>query len=121
MATYRASIDKALHSQDDLKTHREHCSVDPDKLASIGRCAGQQVRIKRNDAEYGVFTVSEVRQEVPDRTVRVVVLTGADPAFSAGGDVRLMVKAAGILETDDGAVGLWRWIRQQFGGIACAP
>jgi 2-(1,2-epoxy-1,2-dihydrophenyl)acetyl-CoA isomerase len=55
---------------------------------------------------------------VADRTVRVVVLTGADPAFSAGGDVRLMTKAAGILETDDGAVGLWRWIRQQFGGIA---
>src|SRR5262245_18347876 len=55
---------------------------------------------------------------VADRAVRAIILTGADPAFSAGGDVRLMTKAAGVLETEDGAVGLWRWIRQQFGGIA---
>jgi 2-(1,2-epoxy-1,2-dihydrophenyl)acetyl-CoA isomerase len=54
-----------------------------------------------------------------DRSLRVVILTGADPAFSAGGDVRLMAKAARIRdEGDDGAVGLWRWIRQQFGGVA---
>lgn len=56
---------------------------------------------------------------VADRSVRVVILTGTDPAFSAGGDVRLMAKAARIREEgDDGAVGLWRWIRQQFGGVA---
>ncbi len=56
---------------------------------------------------------------VADRSVRVVVLTGTDPAFSAGGDVRLMAKAARIREEgDDGAVGLWRWIRRQFGGVA---
>ena len=55
---------------------------------------------------------------VVDRGVRVIVLTGSDPAFSAGGDVRLMTKAAGVLDTEDGAVGLWRWIRREFGGIA---
>src|SRR6185436_1171622 len=56
---------------------------------------------------------------VADRSVRVVVLTGTDPAFSAGGDVRLMAKAARIREeSEDGAVGLWRWIRRQFGGVA---
>ena len=55
---------------------------------------------------------------VADRGVRVVVLTGADPAFSGGGDVRLMTKAAAMLDTDDGAVGLWRWIRTKFGAIA---
>lgn len=55
---------------------------------------------------------------VADRTVRVVILTGADPAFSAGGDVRLMQAAQAMLGADDGAIGLWRWIRRQFGGVA---
>jgi 2-(1,2-epoxy-1,2-dihydrophenyl)acetyl-CoA isomerase len=54
-----------------------------------------------------------------DPGVRVIVLTGADPAFSAGGDVRLMTKAQTILrDGDDGAIELWRWIRRAFGGIA---
>jgi 2-(1,2-epoxy-1,2-dihydrophenyl)acetyl-CoA isomerase len=60
-----------------------------------------------------------LRGLVADPGVRVVVLTGADPAFSAGGDVRLMVQAERILgESPEGAIGLWRWIRYQFGGIA---
>jgi 2-(1,2-epoxy-1,2-dihydrophenyl)acetyl-CoA isomerase len=54
-----------------------------------------------------------------DPAVGVIVLTGTDPAFSAGGDVRLMTRAQSILaEGAEGAAGLWRWIRYQFGGIA---
>jgi len=64
MATYGASINKALlPQQNDLKEHKEHCSADPEKLATVGRLCRHQVRIKRNDDEYGLFTVSEVRQE----------------------------------------------------------
>ena len=71
MAAYGASIKKALDPQQkDLIKHKEHCSADPEKLATAGRDLGHQVRIKRNDDEYGLYTVSEVRQENPDNIVR---------------------------------------------------
>src|SRR5262249_15946365 len=49
----------------------EHCSADPEKLATVGRLLGHQVRIKRNDDEYGLYTVSELRQENQDNVVRM--------------------------------------------------
>ena len=72
MATYDASIKKALSpEQDDLIDHKEHCSADAEKLATVGRALWHQVRIKRNDDEYGLYTVSEVRPENPDNIVRM--------------------------------------------------
>lgn len=53
MATHRASIKQALFAQGDLARRREHCSADPQTLAAIGCDVGQQVRIMRNDDEYG--------------------------------------------------------------------
>src|SRR5215470_5391409 len=72
MASYRASINKALTaSQQDLIDRKEHCSADPEKLATVGRALGHQLRIKRNDSQYALYTVSQVRQEKPDNIVRM--------------------------------------------------
>jgi phage replication-related protein YjqB (UPF0714/DUF867 family) len=72
MATYDVSVKMALSSsQQDLIKRKEHCSADPEKLATVGRALGHQVRIKRNDSEYGLYTASEVRQENPDDIVRM--------------------------------------------------
>jgi phage replication-related protein YjqB (UPF0714/DUF867 family) len=72
MASYRASVNKALTaSQQDLIDRKEHCSADPEKLATVGRALGHQLRIKRNDSQYALYTVSQVRQEKPDNIVRM--------------------------------------------------
>ncbi|MBW8483091.1 enoyl-CoA hydratase/isomerase family protein [Actinomadura sp. PM05-2] len=52
-----------------------------------------------------------------DRDVRAIVLTGADPGFSAGGDLDLMAEAIDGLAGEEGATLPWRWIRYQFGGL----
>jgi 2-(1,2-epoxy-1,2-dihydrophenyl)acetyl-CoA isomerase len=96
-----------------------------------------RVSVQRSD-EYAVVTMREperlnalsmqltlqlraaLEELVGDHTVRAVVLTGADPAFSAGGDLRLMTETGDRLargEDPDGATTAWRFIRRQFGGV----
>ena len=53
-----------------------------------------------------------------ERSIRSVILTGADPGFSAGGDLRMMDVAVGHLSDGAGTSDIWRWIRREFGGIA---
>jgi 2-(1,2-epoxy-1,2-dihydrophenyl)acetyl-CoA isomerase len=55
---------------------------------------------------------------VADESIVAIVVTGTDPGFSAGGDLRMM--EAGVASLADGGEGstlMWRWIRRQFGGV----
>ena len=79
---------------------------DPGKLNPLG--AALTVRLREALTELAA-----------DESVRAIVLTGADPAFSAGGDLRLMRDTAQpMLAAGGGTPELWRWIRMEFGGIA---
>jgi 2-(1,2-epoxy-1,2-dihydrophenyl)acetyl-CoA isomerase len=110
----------------DYATLIADAQADPRPLVQVAR-TGAVATVTLNDpAKYNVLSAPlswQLRESLAkvaaDPAVRVVILTGADPAFSAGGDVRLMTKAQAIItQGEEGAIGLWRWIRYQFGGIA---
>jgi 2-(1,2-epoxy-1,2-dihydrophenyl)acetyl-CoA isomerase len=77
-------------------------------------------RLNSLSAELTVQLHDHLAALTGDRTIRAIVLTGRDPAFSAGGDLRLMIDVGQrqLHETPGGATEIWRWIRGQFGGIA---
>ncbi|HUA74040.1 MAG TPA: enoyl-CoA hydratase/isomerase family protein [Solirubrobacteraceae bacterium] len=78
---------------------------DPGKLNVLSPPLVQQLR-------------EALEELVADRAIRAIVLTGADPGFSAGGDLRMMDEAPKALAAPEGAADIWRWIRYEFGGIA---
>lgn len=59
-----------------------------------------------------------IEELAADGDIRSVVLTGADPGFSAGGDLKMMRTATDNLSRPEGVADVWRWIRREFGGIA---
>jgi phage replication-related protein YjqB (UPF0714/DUF867 family) len=71
MTSYNARVKKSFTEQSTLKNKPEHCSADPEKLVTIGRAIGHQIRVKRNKNQ-ALFTVSEPRQEQPDNILRMI-------------------------------------------------
>ncbi len=109
-----------------------------DDALEAARAGGDGLVLTERDGEHAIVTMNEpdrlnplsapltvklhdtLRELAADPGVRVVVLTGADPGFCAGGDLRLMQDTAHPMvdEGTEGATGAWRWIRNEFGGIA---
>jgi 2-(1,2-epoxy-1,2-dihydrophenyl)acetyl-CoA isomerase len=97
--------------------------------------APRRVKVERRD-DRAVITLSDpdrrnvlsaplvrqlraaLEQHAGDHEVRTIVLTGEDPAFSAGGDLRMMDTAVTHLSDAPGSTDTWRWIRNEFGAIA---
>lgn len=71
--TYSARVERAFSVQSTLAGHGEHCSADPTSLAAIGRARGHQIRVRRSDRAYAIYTVSDVRAESTDHVVRMAL------------------------------------------------
>jgi 2-(1,2-epoxy-1,2-dihydrophenyl)acetyl-CoA isomerase len=103
-----------------LAQGREHAPT----LVRVERHADRATVTLDDPAKLNVLTAALVHQLkaaleelVGDRAIRSIVLTGADPGFSAGGDLRMMGEAPAALASPEGATDIWRWIRYEFGGI----
>jgi phage replication-related protein YjqB (UPF0714/DUF867 family) len=71
MCSHAARVRRSLSTQQDLRRRPEHCSADAQALIALGIAAGYQVRIRRDDLTYGLYTVAEVRTENPPDIVRM--------------------------------------------------
>ncbi len=106
--------------EDLVSKGREH----PHAVVHVERGSHRAVVTLDDPAKLNVLTSALVQQLrgaleelVADRAIRSIVLTGADPGFSAGGDLRMMDDAPAALASPEGATDIWRWIRYEFGGI----
>ncbi len=91
-ATFDGSVKRAFSSQSTLLGQGEHCSMDPDRLASIALVPGSQIRVRRG-SEMALYTVSETRQEAIDTTVRMAppgrLRVGTAAEFDASVDTQV--------------------------------
>jgi phage replication-related protein YjqB (UPF0714/DUF867 family) len=67
------TVRRAFSSQATLRGRGEHCSLDPERLASLGLVPGSQIRVRRSAEHLALYTISETRQEVVDTVVRMAL------------------------------------------------
>jgi 2-(1,2-epoxy-1,2-dihydrophenyl)acetyl-CoA isomerase len=111
-ASYQDLIARAQEHDELVTVEREGARAivtleDPDRLNPLSAPLTIQLRQHLTDL-------------AGDPGLKAIVLTGSDPAFSAGGDLELIQQTGERLlnESPGGATDIWRWIRNQFGGIA---
>lgn len=101
--------------------------ADPRELVRVERPRPEVALLTLDDPENmnalsGPLTVQLRRwlaDAIADPGTRVVVLAATDPMFSVGGDWKLMRdRGHNAGERPEGSVGVWKWIRRQFGGVA---
>ncbi len=105
---------------DMLAGGREH----PEPLVRVRRETDRAVVTLEDPAKLNTLSAPLVLQLraaleelAADRAIRAIVLTGSDPGFSAGGDLRMMEQTPTALASPEGTTDIWRWIRYEFGGI----
>jgi 2-(1,2-epoxy-1,2-dihydrophenyl)acetyl-CoA isomerase len=101
--------------------------ADERSLVTLERTAARAVITLSDPARLNSLTTGMVLQlrsrlaelaEDPD--LRAIVITGRDPAFSAGGDLEMIETGSTRIRTLDepaDTTDAWRWIRRQFGGV----
>lgn len=94
------------------------------ELVRVERDGASAVLTLRDPEKLNVLSAAMVRQLraaiealVADHEVRAVALTGADPGFCAGGDLRMMERTPASLESPQGSTDVWRWVRREFGAV----
>jgi 2-(1,2-epoxy-1,2-dihydrophenyl)acetyl-CoA isomerase len=112
------------HYADIVKQAREHS----EPLVKVERAPDRAVVTLDDPGKLNVLSAAltvQLRDALDgllaDEAIRTIVLTGTDPGFSAGGDLRLMREAIDRMREpgeEEGATMPWRWIRNQFGGVA---
>lgn len=73
MASFTGTVKKALSSQSTLLGKGEHCSMDPERVASMALVPGSQVRVRRSSTQIALYTISETRPEPEDDVVRIAL------------------------------------------------
>jgi 2-(1,2-epoxy-1,2-dihydrophenyl)acetyl-CoA isomerase len=104
-----------------LAAGREHA----DQVVRVDRASDRAVVTLNDPEKLNVLSApltqqlkAALQELVADRAIKAIVLTGADPGFSAGGDLRMMDQAPEALSSNEGTTDIWRWIRYEFGAIA---
>lgn len=113
MTTYRALRERGAEDQRALvRVERRHeraivTLTDAERLNALS--AGLNLQLQH-----------ALQELAWDPAIRSVVLTGADPAFSGGGDLEMIRDGnRAIRDSREPAdtTDPWRWIRRQFGGV----
>ncbi len=96
-------------------------------LVTVERNAGRALITLADPARLNSLTTglvlqlrSRLAELAEDPSVRAILITGEDPAFSAGGDLQMIETGSMRIRTPDepaDTTDAWRWIRRQFGGV----